>query len=114
MVKRVTEPHKQPYRHLKYKIAYRISHWRAYEQSLRDRGDIPLWITPEAIAAASFRSSRTAARPTFHHQKRRELTTELSLIPFTPPLKAYLKVRVPSLAYNHVLQCIENRAKTTL
>lgn len=47
----MTEPHKRPYRHPKYKTAYRVKNWRAYEQSLRDRGDITLWITPDAIAA---------------------------------------------------------------
>src|ERR671924_1427349 len=47
----MTEAHKRPYRHPKYKTAYRVQNWRAYEQSLRDRGDITLWITPEAISA---------------------------------------------------------------
>jgi len=47
----MTEPHKRPYRHPKYKTAYRVKNWRAYEQSLRDRGDMTLWITPDAIAA---------------------------------------------------------------
>jgi hypothetical protein len=28
-----------------------VKNWREYEQSLRDRGDITLWISPEAIAA---------------------------------------------------------------
>ena len=51
MVKRMTEPHKRPYRHPEYKTAYRVKNWREYEQSLRDRGDITLWITPEAISA---------------------------------------------------------------
>jgi len=51
MVKRMTEPHKRPYRHPKYKTAYRVKNWREYEQSLRDRGDITLWITPKAISA---------------------------------------------------------------
>jgi len=47
----MTEPHKRPYRHPTYKTAYRVKNWRAYEQSLRDRGDITLWITPDALAA---------------------------------------------------------------
>jgi hypothetical protein len=47
----MTEPHKRSYRHPKYKTAYRVKNWREYEQSLRDRGDITLWISPEAIAA---------------------------------------------------------------
>jgi hypothetical protein len=50
-VTRMTEPHKRPPRHPKYKTTYRVRNWRAYEQSLRGRGDITLWISPEAIAA---------------------------------------------------------------
>jgi hypothetical protein len=51
MVKRMTEPHKRSYRHPKYKTAYRVNNWREYEQSLRDRGDITLWVSLEAIPA---------------------------------------------------------------
>ncbi len=50
MVKCMTEPHKRN-RHPKYKAAYRVKNWREYEQSLRDRCDIALWISQEAIAA---------------------------------------------------------------
>jgi Transposase DDE domain len=45
----MTEPHKRPHRHPKYKTAYRVKNWRAYDQSLRDRGDITLWISQDAI-----------------------------------------------------------------
>jgi len=51
MVKRMTEPHKRPYRHPKYKTAYRVKNWREYDQSLRDRGNITLWLSQEAIDA---------------------------------------------------------------
>jgi len=47
----MTEPHKRPDRHPKYQTAYRVKNWRAYEPALRDRGDITVWISPEAIAA---------------------------------------------------------------
>ena len=47
----MTEPHKRSYRHPKYKTAYRVKNWREYDQSLRDRGDITLWVSPEAISA---------------------------------------------------------------
>ena len=50
-VKHMTEPHKRPHRHPKYKTAYRVKNWRAYDQSLRDRGDITLWISQDAIDA---------------------------------------------------------------
>ena len=47
----MTEPHKRPHRHPKYKTAYRVKDWRAYDQSLRDRGDMTLWISQDAIDA---------------------------------------------------------------
>jgi hypothetical protein len=47
----MTEAHKRSYRHPKYKTAYRVKNWHEYDQSLRDRGDITLWISPEAISA---------------------------------------------------------------
>jgi hypothetical protein len=50
-VKRMTEPHKRPHRHPKYKTAYRVKNWREYDQSLRDRGDMALWISQDAIDA---------------------------------------------------------------
>jgi hypothetical protein len=48
-VKRMTEPHKRPHRHPKYKTAYRVKNWHEYDQSLRNRGDITLWISQDAI-----------------------------------------------------------------
>jgi hypothetical protein len=48
-VKRMTELHKRPNRLPKYKMAYRVTNWREYDQSLRDRGNITLWISHEAI-----------------------------------------------------------------
>lgn len=47
----MTEPHKRANRHPKYTTAYRVNNWREYEKSLRDRGDITLWISHEAIDA---------------------------------------------------------------
>jgi hypothetical protein len=45
------EPQKRPYRPPTDKTAYRVNNWRAYEQSLRDRSDITLWGSPEALSA---------------------------------------------------------------
>jgi hypothetical protein len=45
------EPHKVAYRHPKYKTAYRVRNWPEYEKSLRDRGDITIWFSQEAIEA---------------------------------------------------------------
>jgi hypothetical protein len=47
----MTEPHKRAYRHPKYKTVYRVKNWPEYDTSLRDRGDIALWISHEAIDA---------------------------------------------------------------
>jgi hypothetical protein len=47
----MTEPHKRARRHPKYKTAYRVNNWPEYDKSLRDRGDITLWISHEAIDA---------------------------------------------------------------
>jgi hypothetical protein len=35
----------------KYKTKYRIRNWRAYERGLRNRGDVTIWLSEEAIAA---------------------------------------------------------------
>jgi IS5 family transposase len=37
--------------HPKYKTKYRVRNWPAYDCSLVARGDITLWITPEALVA---------------------------------------------------------------
>ena len=41
----------EPQRHPTYTTAYRVNNWREYEPSLRDRGDITLWVRPEALSA---------------------------------------------------------------
>ncbi len=45
------EPHKVAYRDPKYKTAYRVKNWPEYEKSLRDRGDITVWFSQDAIEA---------------------------------------------------------------
>ena len=47
----MTEPHKRPHRHPKYKTVYRVTNWREYDHALRQRGDITLWISQDAIDA---------------------------------------------------------------
>jgi hypothetical protein len=45
------EAHKRAYRHPKYKTAYRVKNWHEYDQSLRDRGDITVWMSHDAVDA---------------------------------------------------------------
>jgi len=45
------EAHKRAYRHPKYKTSYRVKNWPEYEQSLRSRGDITVWLSRDAIDA---------------------------------------------------------------
>jgi Transposase DDE domain len=51
MVTAMPEAHKRTYRHPQYTTAYRVSNWREYDQALRDRGNITLWLRQEAIDA---------------------------------------------------------------
>lgn len=62
----MTEPHKRPNRHPKYKTPYRIKNWRDYDQSLRDRGDITLWISQDAIDAwTAPKKGKRGAQPVY-------------------------------------------------
>jgi hypothetical protein len=36
--------------HPNYKTKYRVGNWPAYDRALVQRGDITLWLAPEAIA----------------------------------------------------------------
>ena len=42
------ELHKKS-RNPKYKPKYRVTNWAQYEQSLRNRGSLTLWISPSAL-----------------------------------------------------------------
>ena len=37
--------------HPKYKTRYRVGNWRVYERTLVRRGDVTLWLSPDALAA---------------------------------------------------------------
>jgi len=37
--------------HPKYKTKYRVTNWAAYERGLIQRGDVTVWLSPNAIAA---------------------------------------------------------------
>ena len=47
----MAEAHKRVYRHPKYKTSYRIKNWSKYEQSLRNQGDITVWLSRDAVDA---------------------------------------------------------------
>ena len=47
----MSEPHKRSYRHPKYKTAYRAGNWPDYDQALRNRGDVTIWFSEDAIGA---------------------------------------------------------------
>ena len=49
--------------HPKYKTKYRVGNWRQYEAVLVRRGDISIWLHPEAIRAWTPHPSRTQGRP---------------------------------------------------
>lgn len=59
-------PHKanEPRRHKIPEARYRVENWAAYDAALRRRGDLTIWVTPEAIAAwtppATGRGGRSA------------------------------------------------------
>jgi hypothetical protein len=60
----MTEPHNRAYRHPKYKTAYHVKHWADYDKSRRDRGDITLWISQDAIdAGRAPKSGQRGAQP---------------------------------------------------
>ena len=37
--------------HPKYKTKYRVPNWPQYERSLVQRGDVTIWMSPDAVAA---------------------------------------------------------------
>ena len=46
----MAEAHKRK-RHPKYKTKYRVKNWAEYEKSLRNRGDITIWVNSDTIKA---------------------------------------------------------------
>ena len=62
------ESHKRS-RNPAYKTKYRVTNWPQYEQSLRNRGSLTLWISPSAIKAwkspKSGKPGRQQQYPTF-------------------------------------------------
>jgi hypothetical protein len=62
----MTEPHKRANRPPKYTTAYRVHNGPKYDQALRDRGDITLWISQAAIDAwTAPKTGRRGAQPVY-------------------------------------------------
>ena len=52
--------------HPKYKTRHRVTNWREYERGLVQRGDVTIWLSPEAIEAWKARpNGRRGAQPKF-------------------------------------------------
>jgi hypothetical protein len=61
------EAHKRAYRHPKYKTFYRVKNWPEYEESLRNRGDITVWLSRDAIDAwTPPKNGKRGGQPIFH------------------------------------------------
>ncbi|MDQ2105262.1 IS5 family transposase [Azospirillum isscasi] len=58
-------PHKanEPRRHKIPKARYRVENWAAYDAARRRRGDLTIWVTPEAIAAWTPPATGRGGRP---------------------------------------------------
>ncbi len=53
----------EPRRHKIPRARYRVANWAAYDAALRRRGDLTLWVTPEAIAAWTPPTTGRRGRP---------------------------------------------------
>jgi len=52
--------------HPSHKTKYRVRNWNRCDQTLRKRGDIPVWLTPAAIAAwTPLPTGRMGGRPRY-------------------------------------------------
>ncbi|MCP1610929.1 hypothetical protein J2848_002602 [Azospirillum lipoferum] len=56
----------EPRRHKIPKARYQVANWAAYDAVLRRRGDLTIWVTPEAIAARTPLPIGRRGQP-FHH-----------------------------------------------
>jgi len=53
----------EPRRHKISKARYRVENWAAYDAALRRRGDLTIWVSPEAIAAWTPPATGRRGRP---------------------------------------------------
>jgi hypothetical protein len=66
----------QELRHRIPKARYRVKNWRGYDAALRWRGDLTVWVTPEAIEAWTPPSTGRRSRP----QRYSEMAVETGLL----------------------------------
>ena len=79
------ETHKRS-RNPEYKSQYRVSNWRQYEQSLRNRGSLSLWISPSVIKSWKPRMTKRRGRKQRFSDQAIETILSLRLI-FHLPLE---------------------------
>ncbi len=72
--------------HPKYKTRYRVTNWAEYDQALVQRGDITLWISPEAIKAWTAKPSGLRGAPRKYTDLAIETALTLRLL-FRLPLR---------------------------
>ncbi len=82
----MSEAHKRSYRHPKCKTAYHVRNWAAYEKALRDRGDVTLWLSQEAIDAwPRQRPESPEATALFEHRHRGGVDAQIGVSPCVAP-----------------------------
>ncbi len=72
--------------HPKYKTKYRVENWASYDRALVRRGDVTLWLSPEAIMA--WRAKPTGRRGAQYQFSDLAIETALTLrLVFNLPLR---------------------------
>ena len=72
--------------HPKYKTKYRVGNWAEYDRALVRRGDVTLWLTPDAIATWAAAGVGRRSGPLQYSDLAIETALTLSLI-FHLPLR---------------------------
>ena len=71
--------------HPKYNTKYRVTNWSEYDRALVQRGDITLWISPEAIKGWNAKPSGRRGAPQKHTDLAIETALTLPSCPNTRP-----------------------------
>ena len=81
----MTQPHHRN-RHPKYRKKYKVHNWRAYEQSLINRGDLTLWLSEDVIQSWNIDLDHRLGRPKSYSDLAIEMALTLRLL-FKGPLR---------------------------